>query len=45
MIFDVFESQEAFNRFREVATPIATEAGIKEPPKSYPLLTYITESR
>jgi hypothetical protein len=45
MIFDVFESLEAFDRFREVASPIATEAGIEEPPKSYPLHTFIAESR
>jgi hypothetical protein len=25
MIFDVFESQEAFDRFRAIANPIATE--------------------
>ena len=41
MIFDIFESQEAFDRFRAVAGPIATEAGIEEPPKSYPVHTYI----
>jgi len=42
MVFDVFESEEAFDRFRAVASPIATEAGIEEPPKSYPLHTYIS---
>ena len=42
MIFDIFESQEAFDRFRAVAGPIATEAGIEEPPKSYPVHTYIS---
>ena len=42
MIFDVFESEEAFDRFREIASPIATEAGVEEPPKSYPLHTYIS---
>jgi hypothetical protein len=42
MIFDVFESQEAFDRFRAVASPIATEAGIEEPPKSFPIHTYIS---
>ena len=42
MIFDVFESQEAFDKFRAIASPIATEAGIQEPPKSYPLHTYIS---
>ena len=41
MIFDVFESQEAFDRFAAVASPIATEAGIEEPPKSFPIHTYI----
>ena len=42
MIFDVFESQEAFDEFRAVATPIATEAGIEEPPTSHPLHTFIS---
>ena len=42
MIFDVFESEEAFARFREAASPIATEAGIEEPPKSFPIHTYIS---
>lgn len=42
MVFDVFESQEAFDEFRAIASPIATEAGIEEPPKSYPLHTYIS---
>jgi hypothetical protein len=42
MIFDVFESEEAFDRFRAIASPIATEAGIEEPPKCYPLHTYIS---
>jgi len=42
VIFDVFESEEAFSRFREVASPIATEAGIEEPPRSFPIHTYIS---
>jgi hypothetical protein len=42
VIFDVFDSQEAFERFRTIASPIATEAGIEEPPKSYQLHTYIS---
>ena len=42
MVFDVFESQEAFDRFRAVASPIATEAGIEEPPQSFPVHTYIS---
>jgi hypothetical protein len=42
IIFDVFESQEAFDKFRAIASPIATQAGIEKPPKSYPLHTYIS---
>ena len=42
IVFDVFASQEAFDEFRAIASPIATEAGIEEPPKSYPLHTYIS---
>ena len=42
MIFDVFASQEAFDRFRALASPIATGAGIEEPPRSYPLHTYVS---
>jgi len=42
MVFDVFESQDAFDRFRQIASPIATEAGIEEPPKSFPVHTYIS---
>jgi hypothetical protein len=42
MVFDVFESPEAFDRFRALATPIATAAGIEDPPKSYPVHTYVS---
>jgi len=42
MIVDVFESEEAFARFREVASPIATAAGIEDPPKAYPAHTFIS---
>jgi heme-degrading monooxygenase HmoA len=42
LVVDVFESQEAFDKFRAIASPIATEAGIEEPPKSYPLHTYVS---
>jgi hypothetical protein len=42
LVVDVFESQEAFEKFRAIASPIATEAGIEEPPKSYPLHTYVS---
>ena len=42
IVHHIFESQEAFDEFRAIASPIATEAGIEEPPKSYPLHTYIS---
>jgi hypothetical protein len=42
IIFDVFESQQAFDRFPAVASPIATEAGIEESPKSFRIHTYIS---
>ena len=42
MIFDVFDSEEAFDRFRAITSPIATEAGIEEPPKCYTLHTFIS---
>ena len=42
LIFDVFESQAAFDEFRAIAGPIATEAGVEEPPKAFPLHTYIS---
>ena len=42
MIFDVFEFEEAFDRFRVIASPIATKAGIEEPPKCYALHTYVS---
>ena len=42
MIFDVFESQEAFDGFRAVSSPIATQAGIEELPRCYAVHTYIS---
>ena len=41
-IFDVFESQSAFDRFGEFVAPIARAAGIEEPPKSFLLHIYIS---
>jgi hypothetical protein len=41
VIFDVFESQEAFDRFRAEMGSIPQEVGIEEPPKAYPLHTFI----
>jgi hypothetical protein len=40
-IFDIFASQEAFDRFSERVGPIARAAGIEEPPRAYPIHTYI----
>ena len=42
VVFDVFESQEAFDRLMESVGPIAREVGIEEPPKAYPIHTYIS---
>jgi len=42
VIFDVFESQAAFDRFGAFVAPIAADAGIEEPPQSFPLHTYIS---
>jgi hypothetical protein len=42
LIFDVFESEEAFSRFSEVVRPIAHEVGIEDPPKAYPAHTFIS---
>ena len=42
VIFDVFESQSAYDRFGEFVAQIARAAGIEEPPKSFPLHTYIS---
>jgi hypothetical protein len=42
VIFDVFESQAAFDRFSEAVGPIAQAVGIDEPPKAYPAHTFIS---
>ncbi len=41
VIFDVFESEEAFARFGEAIRPIAEAAGIEDPPKAYPVHTFV----
>ena len=41
LIFDVFESEEAFSRFSEAIRPVAQEVGIEDPPKAYPAHTFI----
>jgi hypothetical protein len=42
VIFDVFESQEAVDRFNEAMGSIPREAGIEEPPTFYPAHTFIS---
>jgi hypothetical protein len=41
VIFDVFESEEAVERFNDAMSTIPREAGIEEPPKFYPAHTYV----
>jgi hypothetical protein len=43
VIFDVFESQEAFDHFGEQIAPIPREVGIDEPPKAFPVHTFTTD--
>jgi hypothetical protein len=43
-IVDVWESQEAADRFREVIKPIAQKAGIDEPMKTLPIHTFVSSS-
>lgn len=40
-IVDVFESQDAVDRFRQMIKPIAAEAGIIEPLKTMPVHTFL----
>jgi hypothetical protein len=42
LIFDVFESQDAVDRFNEAMATIPKEVGIEEPPKFYPAHTFIS---
>ena len=41
VIFDVFESQDAVERFTAAMRTIPREVGITEPPKFYPAHTFI----
>jgi hypothetical protein len=41
-IVDVFESEEAVRRFREVMGSIPAEAGIEEPPEFFAAHTFIS---
>jgi hypothetical protein len=41
-IFDVFESEEAVERFREAMGTIPEEVGIDEPPEFFPAHTFVS---
>jgi hypothetical protein len=43
LVFDVFESQEAVDRFNDAMQTIPREIGIQEPPKFYPAHTFIQQ--
>jgi hypothetical protein len=42
LIFDVFESEEAVDRFNDAMRTIPEEVGIEEPPTFYPAHTFIS---
>jgi hypothetical protein len=41
-VVDVWESEEALNRFAEIVVPIMREAGVEGDPEVYPALTYVS---
>jgi hypothetical protein len=41
-VVDVWESEEACNRFGEVLAPILQEAGVSDPPEIYPVHTFVS---
>jgi hypothetical protein len=41
-VIDVWESEEALNRFAEIIVPILREAGVEGDPEVYPALTYVS---
>jgi hypothetical protein len=43
LVFDVFESQEAVDRFNDAMRTIPRDVGIQEPPKFYPAHTFIQQ--
>ena len=45
VIFDVFESRESVDRFRDAVTPIAREAGIEVPPEFFTAHTFVAADR
>jgi heme-degrading monooxygenase HmoA len=44
-VVDVWESEEAVERFREAIAPIAAEVGIEEPPEFFPAHTFVSTTR
>jgi hypothetical protein len=43
LVFDVFESQEAVDRFNDAMQAIPREVGIVEPPRFYPAHTFVQQ--
>lgn len=43
LVFDVFESQDAVDRFNEAMQTIPREVGIQEPPKFYAAHTFVQQ--
>ena len=43
LVFDIFESQEAVDRFSDAMRTIPGEVGIQEPPKFYPAHSFIQQ--
>ena len=41
-VVDVWESEEALNRFAEIFVPILREAGVEGDPEVYPAHTYVS---
>ena len=41
-VVDVWESEEALNRFAEIIIPILREVGVEGDPEVYPALTYLS---
>ena len=41
-VVDVWESEEALNRFAEIIAPILREAGVEGDPEVYPAFNYVS---
>ncbi len=44
-VVDVWESEEALNRFAEIIIPILREVGVEGDPEVYPAHTYVSAQR